>query len=196
MCDCLPHTPHWGPSLQPRHVPWPGIKPATLWFAGRHSVHWATPARALNSLFSNLIFLLLPISLHLKILCLGLMAWTLGCAPIHNSNGNLLFNLKTQGFFILVQDYPEGSILHLHKERLTQGSGNSQVTLFPRILLRAHRCSLHPVGRRELRSFLETWGMMKPAHPQFWVLQEVVKMVSHNDPSSWGESVIRTCPCW
>ena len=32
---------------QPRHVPWPGIKPVTFQFAGRHSIHWATPARAL-----------------------------------------------------------------------------------------------------------------------------------------------------
>ena len=28
-----------------RHVPWLGIKLVTLWFAGRHSIHWATPAR-------------------------------------------------------------------------------------------------------------------------------------------------------
>ena len=38
-------TPHWGPGPQPRHVPWLGIKPVTFWFAGPHSVHWATPAR-------------------------------------------------------------------------------------------------------------------------------------------------------
>ena len=34
------------PGPQPRHVPWLGIEPATLWFTGQHSVHWATPARA------------------------------------------------------------------------------------------------------------------------------------------------------
>ena len=38
--------PHWGPGLQPRHVSWLGIKPVTLWFAGRCSIHWSTPARA------------------------------------------------------------------------------------------------------------------------------------------------------
>ena len=27
----------WGPGLQPRHVPWLGIEPATPWFTGRHS---------------------------------------------------------------------------------------------------------------------------------------------------------------
>ena len=42
---CLLSTP-WGPGPQPRHVPWLGIEPATLWFTGRHSIHWATPARA------------------------------------------------------------------------------------------------------------------------------------------------------
>ena len=26
---CLSHAPYWGPGLQPRHVPWLGIKPAT-----------------------------------------------------------------------------------------------------------------------------------------------------------------------
>ena len=44
MCDCLSRVPHWEPGPQPRHVPWLGIKSATLWFAGRHSIHWATPA--------------------------------------------------------------------------------------------------------------------------------------------------------
>ena len=48
MCGCLLCTPNWGPSLQPRHVPWLGIKPVTLWFAGWHSIHWATPARAVK----------------------------------------------------------------------------------------------------------------------------------------------------
>ena len=45
--------PHWGCVLQPRHVPWvgiqQGIEPATLSQA-EHSIHWATPARALTML--------------------------------------------------------------------------------------------------------------------------------------------------
>ena len=44
---CPSHAPNRGPGPQPRHVPWLGIKPATFWFTGRHSIHWATPARAL-----------------------------------------------------------------------------------------------------------------------------------------------------
>ena len=43
--------PHWGPDQQLRHVPWLGIKPATLWFTGQHSIHWATTARAINKHF-------------------------------------------------------------------------------------------------------------------------------------------------
>ena len=39
-------APYWGPGLQPRHAPWPGIELATLWFAALRSIHWATPARA------------------------------------------------------------------------------------------------------------------------------------------------------
>ena len=41
MCGCLSHAPNWAPGPQPRHVPWLGIEPATLWFTGRHSIHWA-----------------------------------------------------------------------------------------------------------------------------------------------------------
>ena len=68
MCACPLHTPYWGRCLQPRHVLWLGIEPATLWFSGRHSIHWATPAGAhpvkfwsIEVLFSS--FLHLTISL-------------------------------------------------------------------------------------------------------------------------------------
>ena len=38
MCGCLSYAPYWGSGPQPRHVPWLGIKPATLWFtAGTQS---------------------------------------------------------------------------------------------------------------------------------------------------------------
>ena len=43
--SCLLHAPNWGPGPQPRHVPWLGIELVTLWFTGRHSIHWVTPAR-------------------------------------------------------------------------------------------------------------------------------------------------------
>ena len=46
MYGCLAHAPYWGPCPQPRHVPWLGIEPETLLFRGRHSIHWATSARA------------------------------------------------------------------------------------------------------------------------------------------------------
>ena len=51
MCGCLLHAPYWRPGPQPRHVPWLGIKPVTLWFTGQHSIHWATPARAQRDFF-------------------------------------------------------------------------------------------------------------------------------------------------
>ena len=38
---------YWGPGPQPRDVPWLGIEPASVWFTGRDSIHWATPARAI-----------------------------------------------------------------------------------------------------------------------------------------------------
>ena len=46
MCGCLLCASYWGPSPQPRHVPWLGIDLATLWFTGLCAIHWATPARA------------------------------------------------------------------------------------------------------------------------------------------------------
>ena len=49
--SCLSHAPNWRPGLQPRHVPWLGIKQAISQFAGWHSIHWATPPRALLPLF-------------------------------------------------------------------------------------------------------------------------------------------------
>ena len=45
VASCAPRTGE--PGLRPRHVPSMNIKPVTLWFAGRHSIHWATPARHL-----------------------------------------------------------------------------------------------------------------------------------------------------
>ena len=44
---------YWEPVLQPRHVPWRGIKLATLWFKGWRSIHWATPARAQMSILGD-----------------------------------------------------------------------------------------------------------------------------------------------
>ena len=49
MCGCLWCVPYWGPGPQPRHVPWLGIEPVTLWFTGWCSIHWATPARAVHN---------------------------------------------------------------------------------------------------------------------------------------------------
>ena len=47
MCGCLSCAPYWGPGPQPRHVPWPGIEPATFWFSGQHPTHWTTPVKVL-----------------------------------------------------------------------------------------------------------------------------------------------------
>ena len=52
MCGCVSCTLSWGPGLQPRHVPWLGIKPATHWFTFQHSIHWATPGLGLYGFFT------------------------------------------------------------------------------------------------------------------------------------------------
>ena len=51
MCGFPLHGPHWGPGPQPRHVSWLAIEPATLWFVGQRSTHWAIPARAISYFF-------------------------------------------------------------------------------------------------------------------------------------------------
>ena len=43
--SCFAHAPNWWFGLQPRHVPWSGIKPATFCFTGWPSTLWATPVR-------------------------------------------------------------------------------------------------------------------------------------------------------
>ena len=45
--SCTP--PNGDLALNPGMGPRLGIKPTTIWFAVRHSVHWATPARAHSS---------------------------------------------------------------------------------------------------------------------------------------------------
>ena len=42
VASCM--HPDWEPNPQPRHVPWLGIKPATLHFVGWHPTNWVTPA--------------------------------------------------------------------------------------------------------------------------------------------------------
>ena len=49
MCGCLLHVPYPGPGQQPRNVPCLGIELVAFQFAGRCSIHWATPARATAS---------------------------------------------------------------------------------------------------------------------------------------------------
>ena len=63
MCGFYLSAPYWRPGIQPRHVSWLGIELATLWFVVRHSIHWATPARAKNPDFFVL-FVLFLISLY------------------------------------------------------------------------------------------------------------------------------------
>ena len=46
MCGCLSYALHRGPNPKPRYLPWLGIEPVDLCFAGLCPVHWGTSARA------------------------------------------------------------------------------------------------------------------------------------------------------
>ena len=48
MIGCLLHAPCWGTGPKPSHVPWLGIKLGTLCLTDLHSIHWTTPARAVE----------------------------------------------------------------------------------------------------------------------------------------------------
>ena len=48
------HPDHWlGLNLQLTHMPWPGIEPASLWFAGWCPTNWATRVRAVSCTFES-----------------------------------------------------------------------------------------------------------------------------------------------
>ena len=66
LIGCLSPAPSWGPGLQPRHVPWPGIEPVTFWFAGQHPTYWATPvwAKTILSLPLYPVSFLLPFHIY------------------------------------------------------------------------------------------------------------------------------------
>ena len=49
--SCILHTPNQGSGPQPRHVRWPGIKPATFPFVERCPTHWAIPVKAEDESF-------------------------------------------------------------------------------------------------------------------------------------------------
>ena len=78
MWGSLLCSPYWGPGLQPRHVPWLGIEPATLWFAA------CTQSIELHQLgiFSFKIFVLLFKKIYLLIMLLQLSISPL-FTPLH-----------------------------------------------------------------------------------------------------------------
>ena len=108
----------------PRHVPWLGVEHTALWFAGHHSIHWATSARAQHKIFerddSFFVFALSPwnmmCTLHLQsIFSSGWqhLKWSVfavldSTAPSTNTFSEWMiksFNIPCQ---------PNGSEIHLH----------------------------------------------------------------------------------
>ena len=43
--SCLAYVPDQGLNLQPRHVPWPGLKQVTFCSVVQHPTNWANPVR-------------------------------------------------------------------------------------------------------------------------------------------------------
>ena len=77
---CLSHALNWGLDLNPGMCPdQEGIQPATFWFTGQHSIHWATPARAYACVY---IYIYIYICIYTYIMHL------LFCGPIKLFSGS------------------------------------------------------------------------------------------------------------
>ena len=86
MCGCSCAPAHRGPGQQPRHVPWLGIKPATLWFTGHWSIHWATPARTVTGFYC----VTDPFDTHVPLPeCFFFFLW---CRPLLSTGPSLCFD--------------------------------------------------------------------------------------------------------
>ena len=62
LISCLLHPNQW-PGPEPRHVPWPGIEPATFWLVGQCPAHWASQGWGMA--YSHLMLLLTLVGLGL-----------------------------------------------------------------------------------------------------------------------------------
>ena len=152
------HHPPLGawPGPQPRRVHWLGIEPVTLRFIGGHSIHWATPARALvkfkfqinNKEFSNI---------SISHQCLGyayiknylLLIWNSNQAPCI-LYGNLTFYICGNSKFISsISDYQcplQLGCMHVTSASLS-GDLDSAVTI-------SRLCMQHPF----LLTWVKKWG--------------------------------------
>ena len=73
QCVVASRASHWGHSRQPRHVPWLGVEPMTLRFAGRHSIHWTCQLGQEKGYFLSVrfvVFFLLNVYLIIFINCI------------------------------------------------------------------------------------------------------------------------------
>ena len=136
MWGCFSRAPYWGPGPQPRHVPWLGIEPATLWFSGRPSIHWATPARAIPHCFrqKQFAFLGVPIK-HCMFNMVILHIYVLSTHSTPHLRGqwgtllyryryiNILYRDIDSIIYIFMYSLGKGSYLFLQNEEMTTETG-------------------------------------------------------------------------
>ena len=101
--------PHQGPGAQPKHVPWLGIEPVTLWFTGWLSIHWATPARAhcgipLNCIFSQYFFLYCIFPMQVLICFIYFLRFSISTFPSFNAL-NYYYKLLTLFFKLFCREH-------------------------------------------------------------------------------------------
>ena len=83
----ISHThPDWGLNLQPRHAPWPGLKPATFQFTGHHSNQPSHTSQGISSTFKSWNTATGRMAKPV-LFCLGL-SWFLNCESHATGNPN------------------------------------------------------------------------------------------------------------
>ena len=128
MCGCLSHDPYWGPGVQPRHVPWLGIEPVTLGFAGWHSIHWATQQ---PEHFPYIFLLIYEYSLHVKGILKSFIVIKLKYHAFYS------LNCTIQWLLVYSQNWPSAQTILEHFITLRKKNSNP-LSCYPQSLHPSH----------------------------------------------------------
>ena len=162
MCGCLLSTPNWGPGLQPRHVPWLGIEPVTLWFTGWHSVYWATPARA---------------TLLILITSFLLLVFNLVCSSLYSSTRHKVKITDFRLFFFFF--FPKNFIYLFFRERGREAERGKETSKCERYINRL------PLTPHQLRTWPATQALTGNWTFHLSVRRPALNPLSHDSQGSF-----------
>ena len=116
MCGCFSLALYWEPGLKPRHLLWLRIELVTLWFAGQHSIHWATPDREKYIILKVFQFILqkkhsgrrVPFGWRMWCLFVSVLDDAVTLNPIPRDGLNVVELSTWNKFLLLLQDKRRG----------------------------------------------------------------------------------------